>query len=95
MKVQFKRELKGVIHTAEVYIDHHLVSFGDQPARRELDPDRDYVVDWRLVGDTGGSAKVTMTAGGVVETLFDATLQHSDAGRLSNGRILRLKGVAQ
>lgn len=95
MKVQFKRERKGVLHRAAVYIDHQPVPFRNEAAQRDLEPDRDYVLDWRLIGNTGGSAKVTMTAEGVVETLFEATLKHSDAGRLSNGRILRLKGVAQ
>jgi hypothetical protein len=94
MNVQFRRELSG-LHSAEVLIDQKPVSFHNEVARQNLEPNRDYVLDWRLRGLTGGSAKVTMTAGGVVETLFEATLTQGDGGDLSNGRILRLKGAGQ
>ena len=95
MNVQFKRERKGALHRAAVYIDHQLVPFRNETAGQDLEPGRDYVVNWRLIGDTGSSVKVTMTADGVAGTLFEATLKHADAGRLSNGKILRLKGTSQ
>lgn len=95
MKVQFKRERKGVLHRAAVYIDHQLVPFRNEAAGQDLEPDRDYVVNWRVIGDTGSSVKVTLVADNVTKTLFEATLKHADAGRLSDGKILRLKGATQ
>lgn len=95
MKVQFRRERKGEPRRAAVYIDHKLVTFRNETAHYDLAPDRDYVVNWRLIGDTGSSVKVTMTVDGVTKPLFEATLAHADAGRLSDGRILRLKGSPQ
>ncbi|HYD27329.1 hypothetical protein [Brevundimonas sp.] len=95
MNVQFRRQRTGELQMAAVYIDQRLVPFRNEVAQQDLEPDRDYILSWRLIGDTGSSVKVVMTAEDVAQTLFEATLKHADGGRQANGKIFRLKGAVQ
>lgn len=92
MRVEFKRERKGGVQTAKVRVDGADLNFENDVKTLDLDEDEEHTVWWLLIGPTGATLKVTMTALGTDQTLVDATLKHEHGSQLSDSRSFRVKG---